>query len=43
MVYNTQDYWISGLCPSAGILKNTKFLSSGEGTSNRVGVSHPVT
>jgi hypothetical protein len=37
MVYNTQDYWVFGLCPSFGILKNTKFWkvdlfqSSGEG------------
>jgi hypothetical protein len=36
MVYNTQNYWISGLCPSSGILENTTFLkldlflSSGE-------------
>jgi hypothetical protein len=24
MVYNTQDYWVFGLCPSSGILKNTE-------------------
>jgi hypothetical protein len=24
MVYNTQDYWVFGLRPSSGILKNTK-------------------
>jgi hypothetical protein len=24
IVYNTQDYQISGLCPSSGIIKNTK-------------------
>jgi hypothetical protein len=24
MVYNTQDYWVFGLLPSFGILKNTK-------------------
>jgi hypothetical protein len=24
MVYNTQDCWVFGLCPSSGILKNTK-------------------
>jgi hypothetical protein len=24
MVYNTQNYWVSGLCPSFGILNNTK-------------------
>jgi hypothetical protein len=22
MVYNTQDYWVFGLCPSSGTLKN---------------------
>jgi hypothetical protein len=37
MVYNTQDYWAFGLCPSSGILNNTMFpkvdlfLSSGVG------------
>jgi hypothetical protein len=25
MVYKTQDYWVFGLCPSPGILKNTTF------------------
>jgi hypothetical protein len=24
MAYDTQDYWVFGLCPSSGILKNTK-------------------
>jgi hypothetical protein len=24
MVYNTQDYWVFGLCPLSGILENTK-------------------
>jgi hypothetical protein len=24
MVPDTQDYWVFGLCPSSGILKNTK-------------------
>jgi hypothetical protein len=24
MVHNTQNYWVSGLCPSSGILKNRK-------------------
>jgi hypothetical protein len=48
MVCNTRDYWVFGLCPSSGILKNTTFrelvqwlrsaLSKGP---NRVGVSHP--
>jgi hypothetical protein len=23
MIYNTWDYWVFGLCPSSGILKNT--------------------
>jgi hypothetical protein len=40
MVYDIQDYWIFGLCPSSGILKtqnttNRKldlFPTSGEGT-----------
>jgi hypothetical protein len=26
MVYNTQDQWVLGLCPSSGFLKNTTFL-----------------
>jgi hypothetical protein len=25
MVYNVRDYWVSGLCPSSGILRNTTF------------------
>jgi hypothetical protein len=25
MVYNTKDYWVSGLCPSSSVLENTKF------------------
>jgi hypothetical protein len=24
MVYNTQNYWVSGLLPSSGILENRK-------------------
>jgi hypothetical protein len=24
MVYNTQNYWVFGLCPSSGIPKNTE-------------------
>jgi hypothetical protein len=24
MVYNTQNYWVSGLYPSSGILETTK-------------------
>jgi hypothetical protein len=40
MVYNTQNYWVFGLCPLPGILKKLEnttlwkldlFLSSGEG------------
>jgi hypothetical protein len=37
MVYNTQNYWVFGLCPSSGILNNTTFRkldlfpSAGEG------------
>jgi hypothetical protein len=39
MEYNTQNYWVSGLCPSRGILNNFNavfrkldpFSSSGEG------------
>jgi hypothetical protein len=39
MVYNTKNYWVSGLCPSPGILNNFNiafreldpFSSSGEG------------
>jgi hypothetical protein len=37
MVNNTQNYWVFGLCPSSGILKNTTFRKldlfpySGEG------------
>jgi hypothetical protein len=26
MVYNTQNYWVLGLFPSAGIQENTTFL-----------------
>jgi hypothetical protein len=25
MVYNTQNHWVLGLCPSSGILENTMF------------------
>jgi hypothetical protein len=37
MVYNTQDYWVFGLCQSSGIQMNTEFRNldlfppSGEG------------
>jgi hypothetical protein len=27
MVYNTQNYWVSGLCPSSGILNARKHIS----------------
>jgi hypothetical protein len=47
MVYNTQNYWVFGLFPSAGILETRKhdfrkldlFLPSGEGgkTSTQLG------
>jgi hypothetical protein len=36
MVYKTRDFWISGLCPSSVVIKNTTFqkldlfTSSGE-------------
>jgi hypothetical protein len=29
LVYNTRNYWVSGLCPSSNILKNTKFRKLG--------------
>jgi hypothetical protein len=47
MVYDVQDYWVFGLCPSSGILKTLKntmfrkldlFLSSGEGTGDNYSV-----
>jgi hypothetical protein len=43
MVHDTQDYWVLGLCPSCGILKNTRnttfrktdaFPSTGEGAED---------
>jgi hypothetical protein len=33
MVYNTKNYWISGLCPSSGLLNTTK---------HKVSVTRPV-
>jgi hypothetical protein len=27
MVYNTQNYWVFGLCPPSGILDNRKYVS----------------
>jgi hypothetical protein len=44
MVYTTRDYWVSELCPSSSILKNTTFwkldlfLSSGEGVGDTYSV-----
>jgi hypothetical protein len=29
MVYNTQNYWVFGLCPSSGILSTRKHKVSG--------------
>jgi hypothetical protein len=29
VVYNTRDYWVFGICPSSGILKNTTFRETG--------------
>jgi hypothetical protein len=47
MVYNTQNYWVSGLCPSSGILNTRKHnvsktgsisvLRKGEGDTYSVG------
>jgi hypothetical protein len=47
MMYNTQNYWVSGLCPSPGILNNRKrdiletgsvsVLMGGEGDTYSVG------
>jgi hypothetical protein len=40
IVYNTQDYWVFGLCPLSGILQNKTFqkldlfLYSGEGVED---------
>jgi hypothetical protein len=44
MVYTTWDYWVPGLSPSSGILKNTMFRkldlfpSSGEGMQDTCSV-----
>jgi hypothetical protein len=44
MVYNMRDYWVFGLRPSSGILKNTTFReldlfpSSGEGVGDTYSV-----
>jgi hypothetical protein len=32
MVYNTQNYWVSGLCPSSGILETRKHNVSETGS-----------
>jgi hypothetical protein len=31
MVYNTQNYWVFGLCPSSGILKTREYNISETG------------
>jgi hypothetical protein len=36
MVNNTQNYWVSGLCPSFGILNDRKRNVSGTGFVFRV-------
>jgi hypothetical protein len=38
MVYNTQNYWVFGLCPSSGILETRKHNSILKGSDD--GVSH---
>jgi hypothetical protein len=46
MVYDTQNYWVCGLCPSSGMLNTRKtvvqrlvmFPSSGEGKETLFGV-----
>jgi hypothetical protein len=30
MVYNTQNYWVFGLCPSSGIIKSRDHNASGK-------------
>jgi hypothetical protein len=35
MVYNTQDYWVFGLCPASGILNNIKEHNVSETGSGR--------
>lgn len=32
-MYNTQDYWVLGLCPSSGVIKNTKEYNVSENWS----------
>jgi hypothetical protein len=32
MVYNTQNYWLFGLCPSSGILESRKHNVSETGS-----------
>jgi hypothetical protein len=35
MVYNTQNYWVSGLCPSSGILEAKSPLSAMKSPTHR--------
>jgi hypothetical protein len=51
MVYNTWNYWVSGLCPLSGFLKKLEdttfrkpdlFPSSGEGETPLMGPLHTV-
>jgi hypothetical protein len=46
MLYNTQDHWVSGFCPSSRFLNNWKtfqkldlFPASGEGRETPIEVS----
>jgi hypothetical protein len=41
MVYNTRDYWVFGLHPSCGILKNTTFRKLNLFPSLVYGVADP--
>jgi hypothetical protein len=38
MVFNTQDYWVFGLCPPSSILKKSDRLVLSDG-QNKVGIS----
>jgi hypothetical protein len=47
IMYNTQDYWVFGLCPSSGILKNKfwkldLFPSLGEGVADIYSITGPI-
>jgi hypothetical protein len=41
MVYNTQNYWVFGLCPSSCILETRKYSLALCKGPNRVGVFPP--